>query len=158
MRAVILSLVLAVLPFGAHAGNVFQFAEGTGQLSRFAAAMQQTGIDRALANPGPYTIFAPTNSAFSAMPNVAMGAQGREKLVEILTCHMAPTQVVSSVLATGRPAVIRTVGGCRLTLYKNGSQLMVRDSAGRDHRIKAADLRQSNGVVHVIDTLILPST
>ena len=158
MRAIMFSLILAAVPLGASAGNVHQLAETSNSLSQFASLMRQTGIDRALSNPGPYTIFAPTNAALRALPDQARGPQGREKLVEILTCHMAPTEVVTSVLASGRPASIRTVGGCRLTLYRSGTALMIRDSAGRDHRIEAADVPQSNGVVHVVDPLILPAT
>ncbi|WP_045389678.1 fasciclin domain-containing protein [Falsirhodobacter sp. alg1] len=140
------------------AANVYEFAAGTPQLSQFASAMRSTGIDKALANPGPYTIFAPTDAAFAKMPRSALSSNGREELVQILTCHMAPTALVENVLATGKPVAIRTVGGCNLVLYRSGSQLVVRDDTGRDHRVEAANLSQSNGTVNIVDSLILPAS
>ncbi|QUS35426.1 fasciclin domain-containing protein [Falsirhodobacter algicola] len=141
-----------LLAMPAAAANVYDFAATTPQLSIFAQKMRQTGIDRALANPGPYTIFAPTDAAAAKLsPSL-----DRETLVQILTCHMAPTEVVSRALASGQSAVIRTVGGCRLTLTRTPSGLTLKDDAGRSHRIEAADLDQANGVVHIVDSLILP--
>ncbi len=157
-----LSLVAAAFFAAASpalADNVYQFAAHSGQHRTFAATMQATGIDRALSNPGPYTIFAPTDSAFASHDLATlMRPDHREELVELLTCHMAPTEAVTAALATGQAQVIRTVGGCTLTLQRNANGLALRDQNGRIHKITAADLRQSNGVVHVVDSVIAPAT
>ncbi|WP_435171469.1 fasciclin domain-containing protein [Falsirhodobacter sp. 1013] len=152
MRWILLAAT-CLMPLPSLAANVYDFAAETPGFTRFAALMRQTGIDRALSNPGPYTIFAPQDSAFAKLP----AGLDRERLVQILTCHMAPTRALTDVLATGRPAVVRTVGGCRISMYRTQDGIMLRDDAGREHRLTAADIPRSNGVIHTVDSLILPA-
>lgn len=162
MRPLALAFAICVTAFPALANNVYEFAASSPQHRTFAATMQATGIDRALGNKGPYTIFAPTDSAFQALPSGALSTlmrpDHREELVELLTCHMVPNEVLTAALASNQVMTIRTVGGCTLTLHRDGAALVVSDSGGHDHRIAAADLRQSNGVVHVVDSLIIPGS
>jgi len=137
----------------AAAANVYDFAAQTPGFTRFASLMQQTGIDRALSNPGPYTIFAPDDAALNKLPS----GLDREKLVQILTCHMAPTKVLTNVLTTGARTTVRTVGGCNLTMYRTADGVMIMDDAGQRHHLLATDIMRSNGVVHRVDSLILPA-
>ena len=137
----------------AAASNVYDFAAETPGFTRFASVMRTTGIDKALSNPGPYTIFAPNDAAMAKLP----AGLDREKLVQILTCHMAPSRVVTNVLSTGAKASVRTVGGCRLSMQRTADGVMVTDDAGRRHHLLATDILQSNGVVHAVDSLILPA-
>ncbi|MDH2326352.1 fasciclin domain-containing protein [Cereibacter sp. SYSU M97828] len=160
MRPIRLAAVMAVFAFPAYAENVYDFAAHSGQHRTFAATLQATGIDRALGNRGPYTIFAPTDAAFSRLSDLGdlMRPDHREELVELLTCHMAPTQALAATLQPGQTRVVRTVGGCTLTMQRVGDEVMLRSAGGQSQRIAAADLQQSNGVVHVIDMLILPES
>ncbi|WP_136682819.1 fasciclin domain-containing protein [Falsirhodobacter xinxiangensis] len=156
MRPFRLAAAMILFAFPAVAENVYDFAAHSAQHRTFAATMHATGIDRALGNRGPYTIFAPTDAAFSRLSG--LGQLDREELVELLTCHMAPTQALAATLQPGQSRIVRTVGGCTLTMQRVGDEVLLRSSGGQSQRIAAADLRQSNGVVHVIDMLILPES
>ncbi|WP_164876065.1 fasciclin domain-containing protein [Falsirhodobacter deserti] len=137
----------------AMAANVYEFAEETPGYGRFASLMQQTGIDKALGNRGPYTIFAPDDAALTSLPQ----GLDREKLVQILTCHMTPSRVLTSTLSPGTEAVVRPVGGCRLWVRRTADGIVVRDDAGRQHRLTRTDIMQSNGVVHAVGSVIYPA-
>lgn len=143
-------------------------ADGAGQsgdLSQFSQALQSAGLTETLRGAGPYTVFAPVNAAFEAMPQETrtrlMAAEGRERLTELLTFHIVPGVVTAQDLGAaiqrgqGR-AALTTVSGTNLTVSRDGEALVVTDPSGNRARVVQADRIQSNGVIHHVDALLMP--
>jgi uncharacterized surface protein with fasciclin (FAS1) repeats len=135
-------------------------------LSRFADALKAAGLDKTLAGPGPYTVFAPTNAAFDKLPpgtadGLLQSAQ-KAQLTELLTAHIVPGAVTAEDLAKavesgGGKVQLATIGGGPITITRDGDALAVTDSGGGEARIVRADGLQSNGALHAIDGVLQPA-
>jgi uncharacterized surface protein with fasciclin (FAS1) repeats len=146
--------------------TIGQTAGQTAELSQFAQAVQAAGLGATFGGSIPYTVFAPVNSAFQAVPagtrTRLMAAEGREQLTQILTYHVVPGVITSQDLAAamergqGR-AVLATIAGPNLIVTREGDGLVVTDAAGGRARIVQADRRQSNGVIHQVDAVLMPA-
>lgn len=129
------------------------------------AAVQAAGLVEALQGPGPFTVFAPTDSAFAALPPGTVEAllepENRETLVEVLTCHVVSADAMAAAINRmiaddGGAHPVRTLGGCTLTARSSGGRILLEDENGRVATVTTADVEQSNGVIHVIDKVLLP--
>ena len=141
-------------------------ASNAPNLSTLVAAVQAAGLVDTLASPGPFTVFAPTDSAFGRISEASLQAllqeENKAQLQQILTCHVVAAEAFSSDIATmiaddGGAHDVKTVGGCTLSAYMEGGSLIVEDENGRKAKVTTADVDQSNGVVHVIDRVLLPA-
>ncbi len=131
------------------------------------AAVKAAGLVDTLEGPGPFTVFAPVNSAFAALPpgtvDTLLKPENRATLTGILTYHVVPGRLDSAALreqvaAGGGMARLKTVNGETLTVKANGpSNLVLEDGRGGIATISTYDVYQSNGVIHVIDEVLLPS-
>jgi uncharacterized surface protein with fasciclin (FAS1) repeats len=143
--------LLAAAP--AHARNVLETAEDAGAFSILVRAAKATGMMEKLAEPGPYTLFAPTDDAFGKLPKPTLEAlfkpEGKAKLTEILNNHLVAGTILS-----------RDVIGKRLEATSlNGEALLVDATRGimvDTAHVTRADMKADNGVVHVIDAVLLP--
>jgi uncharacterized surface protein with fasciclin (FAS1) repeats len=133
--------------------TVVEIAAGNADFSTLVAAVQAAGLVETLSGPGPFTVFAPTNAAFAALPagtvENLLKPENIEQLKAVLTYHVVPGKVLSSALAgtTSTPATV------------NGATVTVDGTAGvkvNGANVVTADLEAGNGVVHVIDAVILP--
>jgi transforming growth factor-beta-induced protein len=136
--------------------TIVQLAVETPQLSILVEAVLAAQLQGVLSGTGPFTVFAPTNDAFAALLgelHVSKEAllANRELLTRVLTYHVVPAQVLSSGIPFGQP--VTSVQGQTFTI---GRDLRITDQRGRQARIIATDIAASNGVVHVIDRVILP--
>ncbi len=129
------------------------------------AAVQTAGLVETLSAAGPFTVFAPTNDAFADLPEGSVEALlqpgNRDRLTEILTCHVVAAEAfsgaISGMIADGGGAhPVETVGGCTFTARMTGGRITIEDEQGRMGTVTRADVDQSNGVIHVIDTVLLP--
>ncbi|TPM29199.1 fasciclin domain-containing protein [Mesorhizobium sp. B2-3-5] len=129
------------------------------------AAVKAAGLVDTLRGAGPFTVFAPTNEAFAALPagtvETLLKPGNKEKLVKILTCHVIGARamaadVASMAKADGGTHKVKTVGGCELSLKAAGGKVTVTDENGNAADVTIADVEQSNGVIHVIDKVLLP--
>ena len=145
--------------------NIIENASTAKNLTTLVAAIKAAGLVSTLEGKGPFTVFAPTNKAFEALPKGTVDSllkpENKAKLVTILTCHVVAakalsTDVISMVKAGGGKHVVDTVGGCKLTLAVKGSTVTVTDETGGVAKVTVADVIQSNGVVHVIDKVLMP--
>ena len=153
----ILSLILLAGTFvyfnaNAQSKTIVELAAETPELSTLVTAVKAAGLVETLNQDGPYTVFAPTNDAFAALPDGVledlMKPENKEKLMSILTYHVVPGEVMSSDLSDGLKA--NTVEGQALT-FDLSDGVKVNDAS-----VALADVKASNGVVHVIDQVILP--
>jgi uncharacterized surface protein with fasciclin (FAS1) repeats len=130
------------------------------------AAVKAAGLVRTLKTRGPFTVFAPTNNAFSALPlgtvDNLLKPESRDALVKVLTYHVVPgrlqfADLAGQIKAGGGTAKLKTVQGEPLTVIMNGSRnIILEDANGNVANISTYDVVQSNGVIHVIDRVLLP--
>jgi uncharacterized surface protein with fasciclin (FAS1) repeats len=147
--------------------NIVQNAVNSKDHTTLVAAVKAAGLVDTLQTAGPFTVFAPTNQAFAKLPagTVEMLVQpaSKEKLTSILTYHVVPGRYTArdlmALIKQGRGQTqLKTVQGETLTLMpgQSGKALFVSDMKGNEARITTADVMQSNGVIHVIDTVVMP--
>ena len=129
------------------------------------AAVKAAGLVETLSGPGPFTVFAPTNAAFAKLPagtvDTLLKPENKVQLTSVLTYHVVPGTVTAQDIAMkigadmGK-ATYPTVAGGTLTFMKAGNGYTVTDAKGNIGNITTANVMQSNGVIHVIDTVMLP--
>lgn len=145
--------------------NIIENAVNSKDHTTLVAAVKAAGLVDALEGPGPFTVFAPTNEAFAALPKGTVDnllkPENKAELVKILECHVVPakalsTDVMAMVKADGGKHVVDTLGGCKLTLTTKGGHVYVTDEAGGTAEVTIADVIQSNGVIHVVNKVLLP--
>jgi uncharacterized surface protein with fasciclin (FAS1) repeats len=130
------------------------------------AAVQAADLVDTLNSEGPFTVFAPTNAAFDRISEDSLNAllqpEAKAQLAQILTCHVVAANVMSDAIAgmiadDGGTHPVQTVGGCTLQAKMDASSITLTDENGREATVTIADVRQSNGVIHVIDRVLLPA-
>lgn len=143
--------------------TIAENASAAPNLTTLVAAVKAAGMVDTLAGGGPFTVFAPTNSAFGAISKASLQALlgNTSQLQQVLGCHVVAAEAFSGDIAgmiqgSGGAHQVQTVGGCTLTAYMQGGKLRLRDENGRVATVTTADVDQSNGVVHVIDTVLIP--
>jgi len=154
LKTVILSFILLfTTEVKAQNSDIVELASATDNLSTLVTAVQAGGLVETLQGDGPFTVFAPTNAAFEALPkgilDMLLKPENKELLVSVLTYHVVPGKVMSSELEDGMKA--ETVEGNPVTVSLKGGKAMI-DIA----TVTTADVEASNGVVHIIDAVILP--
>ena len=147
------------------AKNIVENAMKSKDHTTLVAAVVAAGLVDTLKGPGPFTVFAPVNDAFAALPagtvETLLKPENKDKLTKILACHVVPAKamaadVMSMVKADGGMHKVKTVGGCELTLKVDGDKVTVTDENGGVANVTIADVAQSNGLIHVIDKVLLP--
>lgn len=136
------------------APSIVDIASSTEAFSTLTTALQYAGLVEILDGEGPFTVFAPTNDAFAALPPGTLDSlllpENRDQLVSILTYHVVPGSVMSTDLSSGP---VPTVEGRSVMVTVGDDGVMVNDAS-----VVAADIAASNGIIHVIDRVILPPT
>lgn len=130
------------------------------------AAVKAAGLVETLKGPGPFTVFAPTNAAFAALPagtvDTLLKPESKPTLTKVLTYHVVAGKydaaALSKMVADGKGAAsFKTVAGGTLTAKASGNAIMVTDEKGSAATVTIADVYQSNGVIHVVDKVLLPN-
>ena len=131
------------------------------------AAVQAAGLVETLSGKGPFTVFAPTNAAFGKLPagtvETLVQPANRQQLTSILTYHVVPgrvnaAQVLQAIRQGGGEATLTTVQGNKLTARLQDGGVVLTDAKGGTSTVTIADVNQSNGVIHVIDTVLMPAS
>ena len=141
---------LAAVASFAFAADIVDTAVSAGQFKTLVKAVQEAGLVDTLKGKGPFTVFAPTDEAFAKLPAGTLEAllKDKQKLASILTYHVVPGKVMSAQV---KPGQVKTVEGQSLTVSTMNGAVMV-DNA----KVIKTDIVASNGVIHVIDTVVLP--
>lgn len=146
--------------------NAVENASAAPNLTTLVSAVKAANLVDTLAGPGPFTIFAPTNDAFSKLPagtvDNLVKPENQDQLKKILTYHVVAGKMDSKAIAKAikkghGTATLKTVEGGTLTAKMMGSSLVLTDEKGGTSTVTTADVYQSNGVVHVIDTVLMPN-
>jgi uncharacterized surface protein with fasciclin (FAS1) repeats len=147
------------------AGDIVDTAASAADFSTLVAAVKAAGLVDTLKSKGPFTVFAPTNAAFAKLPagtvENLLKPENKGTLTAVLTYHVVPgklmaADVVAAIKAGGGKAVVTTVQGGKLTATMMGGMVMLRDAKGGMSHVRTTDLGTSNGVIHVIDTVVMP--
>lgn len=137
------------------ASTIVEIASANGNFNTLVAAVKAAGLVETLQGPGPFTVFAPTDAAFAKLPAGTVEAllKDKEKLASILTYHVVPGKVMAGDVVKSNGAKPATVNGQRLDVTLKGGKVYVNGA-----QVITADIVASNGVIHVIDTVVLPKT
>ena len=146
--------------------NIVENAVNSKDHTTLVAAVKAAGLVDTLASAGPFTVFAPTNEAFAKLPagtvDTLLKPENKDKLTAVLTYHVVPGHLTAKDLAGmvdegGGKAMLKTVQGADLTVERRGrSHLTVTDAKGDVAQITIADVLQSNGVIHVVNKVLIP--
>jgi uncharacterized surface protein with fasciclin (FAS1) repeats len=145
--------------------NIIENAVNSKDHTTLVAAVKAAGLVKTLEGPGPFTVFAPTNKAFAALPagtvKMLLKPENKDKLTKILTCHVVGGEafskdIIKMVDQDEGAHQVKTVGGCVFTVRHEGRKVMIEDENGNTATVTIADVDQSNGVIHVIDKVLLP--
>jgi uncharacterized surface protein with fasciclin (FAS1) repeats len=145
--------------------NIVENAAASKDHTTLVAAVKAAGLVETLQGPGPFTVFAPTDAAFAKLPagtvEMLVKPENKAKLTKILTCHVVSANAMSPAIAKmiaddKGTHPVKTVGGCVLQAKMMGDKITLTDENGNVATVTIADVKQSNGVIHVIDTVLLP--
>ena len=149
MKKTLLAIALGAAAVAAPAKDIVDTAVAAGNFKTLATALQAAGLVDTLKGKGPFTVFAPTDEAFAKIPKADLDAllKDKAKLTAVLTYHVVPGKVMAKDVKAGK---VKTVQGSELTLGTTGGVTV--DAA----KVVQADVVASNGVIHVIDSVVLP--
>lgn len=145
--------------------NVVEIAVGSNDHTTLVAAVKAAGLVETLSGKGPFTVFAPTNAAFNALPagtvETLLKPENKALLTSILTYHVVAgnfdSKAILKAIKKGKgKAVLTTVQGGKLTASLDGSSVVLTDEKGGMSKVSVVDLKGSNGVIHVIDSVVMP--
>jgi uncharacterized surface protein with fasciclin (FAS1) repeats len=145
--------------------NIVENAVNSKDHTTLVAAVKAAGLVPTLQGAGPFTVFAPVNSAFDALPagtvDMLLKPENKAMLTKVLTYHVVAGNMDSKTIAKaikkgGGKAELMTVSGGKLWASMDGKDLILTDEKGGKAKVTIADVRQSNGVIHVIDTVLMP--
>lgn len=139
-----------VAPAAMAQGDIVDTAVGAGSFNTLVTAVKAAGLVDTLKGPGPFTVFAPTDEAFAKVPKADLDAllADKEKLTAVLTYHVVPGKVMA---ADVKPGMVKTVQGSDITVAVEGGAVKVDNAT-----VTQTDIETSNGVIHVIDSVIMP--
>ena len=139
--------------------DIVDNAAGSADHTTLVAAVKAAGLVETLKSAGPFTVFAPTNAAFDKLPagtvNSLVTPEMKPTLTKILTYHVVPGRLMAADLKDGQ--VLTTVEGETLTVMKKGNSVMLKDAKGGMSTVTIANVVSSNGITHVIDTVLMPA-
>jgi uncharacterized surface protein with fasciclin (FAS1) repeats len=140
---------LSLAAFSAQAADIVDTAVAAGSFKTLATALGAAGLVDTLKGPGPFTVFAPTDAAFAKIPKADLDAllKDKAKLTAVLTYHVVPGKVMAKDVKAG---MVKTVQGSSITIKTDGGVMV--DNA----KVTATDIAADNGVIHVIDTVVMP--
>jgi uncharacterized surface protein with fasciclin (FAS1) repeats len=157
LQTAVLVVALSAFAFAANAGtpkkDIVDTAASAGKFTTLVTAVKAAGLVNTLKGKGPFTVFAPTDEAFAKLPKGTvedlLKPENKNKLMEILTYHVVPGAIMSKSIS-GKKTMVKTVQGGKLSV--NATKGVMVDNA----KVISADIKTSNGVIHVIDRVVLP--
>jgi uncharacterized surface protein with fasciclin (FAS1) repeats len=149
MKKFVIAAALAATAFAIQAKDIVDTAVAAGSFKTLAIALQAAGLVETLKGKGPFTVFAPTDEAFAKIPKADLDAllKDKAKLTAVLTYHVVPGKVMAKDVKAG---MVKTVQGGSLTIGTTGGVTV------NNAKVVKTDIEASNGVIHVIDTVVMP--
>ena len=160
----IAAAALCVMPVAgtAQAKTIVEIASGDDRFSTLVAAVGAAGLADALSGPGPFTVYAPTNDAFAALPagtvETLLKPENKQKLTDILLYHVDDRKLAAAGIPSGSTTFKPMLTSQRLCITNSGTAVTIADGTGEVATVVIADIMADNGVIHVIDKVLLPGT
>ncbi|WP_081979196.1 fasciclin domain-containing protein [Lacinutrix jangbogonensis] len=160
-----IALVSKELVVKEQSPNIVEVAAGNEAFSTLVAAVKAAGLVETLSSKGPFTVFAPTNDAFAALPKGTVASlllpESKATLTSILTYHVVSGKfeaaaVIAAIKKNNGAFTVTTVQGENITLSLKGGKVMLKDAKGGTATVVIADVAASNGVIHAIDSVVMP--
>ncbi|MCC6069570.1 fasciclin domain-containing protein [Massilia sp. GCM10020059] len=150
MKKVLMAVSMSLAFGAAQAADIVDTAKSAGNFNTLVTAIEAAGLVDTLKGPGPFTVFAPTDKAFAKIPKAKLDALLKDKaaLTKVLTYHVVPGKVMA---ADVKPGAVKSVEGSALTVSMMGNKVRL-DKA----TVVQTDIAADNGVIHVIDTVVMP--
>lgn len=146
----------------AAANNIVEIAAGDDRFSTLVAAVTAAGLSETLSGPGPFTVYAPVNDAFAALPDgtveTLLKPENRDQLTNVLLYHVDDRNLSAAGIPTGSNYFKPVLASERLCISKSADGVMIADGTGEMANVIIADIQADNGVIHVIDKVLLPGT
>ncbi|MBZ0128301.1 MAG: fasciclin domain-containing protein [Rhodobacteraceae bacterium] len=160
LKATAAALALSLVSAAANAGSIVDIAVGDERFSTLVTAVTAAGLAETLSGPGPFTVFAPVNDAFAALPEgtveTLLKPDMKGDLSNMLLYHVVGGAVMAGDIAMGTSGVGTLAEGAKVCVTKSGEGVMLDDGTGKMANVVVADIVADNGVIHVIDKVILP--
>ena len=143
----------------AESATIAEIAAGNPDFTTLVAAVDAAGLGETLSSEGPYTVFAPTDDAFAALPEgtveTLLKPKNQDQLAAVLTYHVVAGEIMAADVMSGE---VTTVNGATFEVAADGSGVTITDGQGNTANVVTTDIVASNGVIHVIDAVLLPPT
>lgn len=161
-KTTLAATVLMMSGAAANAANIVEIAAGDERFSTLVAAVQAAGLADTLSGPGPFTVFAPVNDAFAALPDgtveTLLKPENKGQLTDVLLYHVDDRMLTSGQIPEGSIYVKPVLASERLCINASANGVMIDDGTGQMANVVIADIKASNGVIHVVDKVLLPGT
>ncbi len=150
IRTLVAAIAVSALTTPALAKDIVQTAQDNGSFNTLVVALKEASLVETLKGKGPFTVFAPTDAAFAKIPKDQLDAllKDKPKLTKVLTYHVVPGMVLAKDV---KPGMVKTVEGQSITIKAEGGKVMADNAT-----VTMTDVKADNGVIHVIDTVIMP--
>lgn len=156
------AIALCFVGATANAANIVEIAAGDERFSTLVAAVQAAGLAETLSGPGPFTVYAPLNDAFDALPEGTVATllkpENKDQLTNVLLYHVDDRKLTAGMIPAGSTYFKPILASERLCITANSDGVMIADGTGEMANVVIADLIADNGVIHVVDKVLLPGT
>jgi uncharacterized surface protein with fasciclin (FAS1) repeats len=152
IRSLVAAVAISAFTLPAFAKDIVQTAQDNGNFGTLVVALNEAGLVETLKGKGPFTVFAPTDAAFAKIPKDQLDVLLKDKamLTKVLTYHVVPGNVMAKDV---KPGMVKTVEGQSITIKAEGGKVMADNAV-----VTMTDVKADNGVIHVIDAVILPKS
>ncbi len=162
LKATAAAIALAASATTAYASSIVEIAAGDERFSTLVAAVQAAGLAETLSGPGPFTVYAPVNDAFAALPEgtveTLLKPENKEQLTNVLLYHVDDRKLTAEMIPAGSNYFKPILASERLCITAGSDGVMIADGTGEMANVVIADIIADNGVIHVVDKVLLPGT
>ena len=162
LKTAVAAAALSLAGTFANAANIVEIAVGDERFSTLVAAVQAAGLAETLSGPGPFTVYAPVNEAFAALPagtvDTLLKPENKGQLTDVLLYHVDDRKLTAEMVPTGSNYFKPVLASERLCITAGNDGVMIADGTGEMANVIIADIMADNGVIHVIDKVLLPGT
>lgn len=161
-KTAIAAAVLSFSAVAAQADNIVEIAAADDRFSTLVAAVTAAGLAETLSGPGPFTVYAPVNDAFAALPEgtveTLLKTENKQQLTNVLLYHVDDRKLMANMIPAGSNYFKPILASERLCITAGSDGVMIADGTGEMANVVIADIQADNGVIHVVDKVLLPGT
>lgn len=162
LKATAAALALSLAAGSAHAANIVEIAAGDERFTTLVAAVQAADLAETLSGPGPFTVYAPVNDAFAALPEgtveTLLKPENKGQLTNVLLYHVDDRKLTANMIPAGSTYFKPVLDSERLCITAGSDGVTIADGTGEMANVIIADIMADNGVIHVVDKVLLPGT